>query len=695
MRLQRKKVQVEEKIQVEEKTPKPQEIRKETPTPSEEELYQEHSPDFKQPQPEPVQTPEQKLVKRPANEQAKSPVLGGTKPGILPELSRAVVKKLQKKPKLKAVDIFPKLPVVQPAARLDLAAMSKEKIVFQRSGKGNEHKFTWVVEVGGTKYVVKAGKGYLTMQDHLVNTDLFNRLQINGVHAPSSAKLTDDFRTALIGQLDSKNPADSVFLQVLAPGTNAQIAAIAPGVGVDQIFDSDMQTRMKTAREKIGPSKDSNSAILALKAELEKGLSDSEKFQIKKKDAALMSKLADSIQRPQAIKDLQQLVAQGLLTKPGTTFTLSCIDALTRQSPVEFANQLGASLDYLQKAALAMSKGVTSKAGAYALGGMAVVDLICGMNDRILGDKYNGGNFLFDRAKSELWCVDNAKDPKLALSSKDDVKWQEWVVGLMEMAQGVVEGITDKGQDIGEHIHWAIYTRTTEDPREISQKVALDDIAAGDSADGINEAVTDTLQILQAVVDDNTNGLPKAERDRLQARLDFVNARIKFAAQLKLDPQFSEIPSAKNPWVGKKVGRIIVGKIFGRSDEEKEAETWKNEARNPDIDSKALETLDNKISNYLADNPNADQRVLKALFAARSERLLKSLTEKAAALAALPQDNKAWGDTLDPSIIEGIKKITDLWVAKLLEVGDKEGAAALQNAVTEFANALPGAKTGQ
>jgi hypothetical protein len=64
-------------------------------------------------------------------------------------------------------------------------------------------------------------------------------------------------------------------------------------------------------------------------------------------------------------------------------------------------------------------------------------------------------------------------------------------------------------------------------------------------------------------------------------------------------------------------------------------------------------------------------------------------------LAALPQDNKAWGDTLDPSIIEGIKKITDLWVAKLLEVGDKEGAAALQNAVTEFANALPGAKTGQ
>ena len=63
MRLQRKKVQVEEE------TLEPQGIRKETPTPSEEELSQEHFPESKQPQP-----PEQKLVKRPPNEQAKSPL---------------------------------------------------------------------------------------------------------------------------------------------------------------------------------------------------------------------------------------------------------------------------------------------------------------------------------------------------------------------------------------------------------------------------------------------------------------------------------------------------------------------------------------------------------------------------------------------------------------------------------------------
>ena len=196
---------------------------------------------------------------------------------------------------------------------------------------------------------------------------------------------------------------------------------------------------------------------------------------------------------------------------------------------------------------------------------MSVGDLICGMNDRILGDKFNGGNFMFDPAKKEFWCVDNAKDPKLALSFKNEDSWKNWVVELMTLG----EGVTDRGQGIGEHIHWALYTRKTEDTRELSQNIVLDPAAAGATAAGIDEAVADTLRSLQALAKDDTNGLPKTERDKLRSRLAFVDRRMKFAALLKFDPQFSEVPSAKNPWVGKKVGRLLTSAVVGRSTKRK------------------------------------------------------------------------------------------------------------------------------
>jgi hypothetical protein len=337
-----------------------------------------------------------------------------------------------------------------------------------------------------------------------------------------------------------------------------------------------------------------------------------------------------------------------------------------------------------------MSEHAKSKAGAYSLGGMSVVDLICGMNDRILGDKFNGGNFMFDPAKKEFWCVDNAKDPKLALSFKNEDSWKNWVVELMTLG----EGVTDRGQGIGEHIHWALYTRKTEDTRELSQNIVLDPAAAGATAAGIDEAVADTLRSLQALAKDDTNGLPKTERDKLRSRLAFVDRRMKFAALLKFDPQFSEVPSAKNPWVGKKVGRLLTSAVVGRSDEEKTAEAWKTKARNSQTSDQDLDALDATISTYLTNHPDADQRVLKALFAARSERLLRSLNAKIAVLAVLPRDDKAWGD-LAPSVVTGIKAMTDQWVTKLRELDDKAAAVELQEAVTKFASLLPGATPAQ
>jgi hypothetical protein len=116
-------------------------------------------------------------------------------------------------------------------------------------------------------------------------------------------------------------------------------------------------------------------------------------------------------------------------------------------------------------------------------------------------------------------------------------------------------------------------------------------------------------------------------------------------------------------------------------------------AKQPDFN-QDLDALDATISTYLTNPPDADQRVLKALFAARSERLLRSLNAKIAILAVLPQDDKAWGD-LAPSVVTGIKAMTDQWVTKLRELDDKAAAVELQDAVTKFATLLPGATPAQ
>ena len=67
-----------------------------------------------------------------------------------------------------------------------------------------------------------------------------------------------------------------------------------------------------------------------------------------------------------------------------------------------------------------------TKEGASALGALGLTDILDGMDDRIIGDKFNGGNFLFDEPSNDLWGIDNAKDLKLGLSSPDDQDWKNW-----------------------------------------------------------------------------------------------------------------------------------------------------------------------------------------------------------------------------------------------------------------------------
>lgn len=618
------------------------------------------------------ETSQEETTKAPAQNLTKQKVPPIVPPKPSPEVVRQLLN-LKQKAKTTKVAQTP----VNTISGVDLVSLSKLPMTLQKVLKGNVGKLTSLVTIGGKKYVIKAGAGYSTMQDHITNTDILIRLHIPGVEAPFTSELSDTFRASLRADLKPGNPADKQLLDAL--GTYDQISTVAPGLGVDSIFDTDNRAQMKTVIEKISVTNTSDAAVAALKSELDKTLSTTAKLFIagqKAKGMDLVGDLADPMKRAAAIAGLMTILAA-----PKSQQILSYMDAVSKQPPAIVAAQLRAQVTTGESAEAQLVSRVKTKAGALALGGMGFADLVYGMNDRIIS-KFNGGNFLFDPATKELWGVDNAKEQTLGLSSQDDQAWKSWF--LLNMRH---EGATDQGEGIGEHIHWSIYTRKTLDSREFSQNVKLSASEEDDTSAGMDDAVTNTLKTFRDLVSDTSStALPKAERDRLKARVDFIDLRISFAKLLNFD-EFATIPTATNPWFGKKLGRIIVGKVAGRTNEQRDAETWKNQARDPATTDAALDTLDQTVSNYLAQHPTADQRVLKALFAVRSERFVRSLKANTAALKSLPTADKAWGH-LDPSVTAGVKAVADRWAAERTALDDKTGAAAITAAMTDYGNQL-------
>ena len=116
--------------------------------------------------------------------------------------------------------------------------------------------------------------------------------------------------------------------------------------------------------------------------------------------------------------------------------------ALGPQSPSQISEMAsGSTLDQIEtnpKNLAAFKKWANSEKGVSALGSMAFVDLLVGMNDRVIS-KWNGANFMFDSKKGSLSCIDNAKDSTLGLLNNDnqDAAWQNFVTNNLNDA---VEG---------------------------------------------------------------------------------------------------------------------------------------------------------------------------------------------------------------------------------------------------------------
>ncbi len=573
--------------------------------------------------------------------------------------------------------------VAQTAAKasspLDLTSLSEQPMTLQAVLKGNEDKLTSLVEIGTKTYVIKSGAGYTTIKDHITNTDIIRHLGISGFRAPVTVELNDDFRAALETKLGENNPAAKQLLEAL--GRYDQISEKAPGLTIQAIFDNEKRTLLKSAIKSIEGAKSADAAMASLKLELDKTLNDSAKGTLaleKKKGFDYAAELADPKKRTAAINHLMDV-----LKLPKSQQLLQLMADVSKQSPGAVVTGLRSQIANDENVQASLVARMKTKEGASALGALGLTDILDGMDDRIIGDKFNGGNFLFDEPSNDLWGIDNAKDLKLGLSSPDDQDWKTWFLQNLTH-EGFPDGGGDKGEGIGKHIHWAVYTRETNDKREFSQNVKLLVNEEDNTRAGMDDAVTNNMQTFRALVNDTSaTALPKATRDRLKARLDFVDARTNFVKLLNFD-EFTTIPTAQNPWLGTKIIRKVKAKVVGTTNEQQSAETWKNQARNPNTTDADLDTLDDTVTSYLGNNPNADQRVLKALFAVRSERFLRSLKANTAALKTLPTTNKAWGK-LDPAVTARVKAVADSWATARRSVDDKPGAAAINLAMTDYA----------
>jgi hypothetical protein len=265
------------------------------------------------------------------------------------------------------------------------------------------------------QYVVKASSPYI--DDHIINSHLFNLLSIPGVHAPSVVKLTPEFEGKLLLLSDKSGEVD---LFTALKGGNNQLAAKAPGYSIEDI-QGDFTYELKLLNGIVEENDAKNSLITLFesltKPQYVKQLewdSLQENF-VKAKNSKQRQKAIDAIKNVVISPTVQtRLSVMGRLNAGGV------------KGVQQRLTQVQSQLEDLATAREVLNSRMATKDGAYALGALCAVDLLCGMNDRILS-KWNGGNFMFDPETSNLWCIDNAKNADLGLSSGKETGPGGWV----------------------------------------------------------------------------------------------------------------------------------------------------------------------------------------------------------------------------------------------------------------------------
>ncbi len=292
-------------------------------------------------------------------------------------------------------------------------------MVVTKGLKGGDDKKVCLIDVNGTTMVLKGAFG--TPESHVANTAFIGKLGLRGVKAPVTRVLNDQEKAGLLPRLAQGSVDEQQLGRALQGGTG-QLSEQVSGVNLDKIFlNPDEKAAVKLAdavRENLAYADLDEAWKMGFEALLEEtpkgsGVRRSNEFDTwaKTKDPAVR-KAALAYMDEWAIKPGQAALA-GVLKE---------VDSKTARAGVKRAQE---AADAREQGKKNLANFAKSDAGVEAFAGVAAVDLLSGMHDRILS-AWNGGNFMFDEAGGSLCCIDNSKNDRTDIRQQDITAWAQF-----------------------------------------------------------------------------------------------------------------------------------------------------------------------------------------------------------------------------------------------------------------------------
>jgi hypothetical protein len=306
------------------------------------------------------------------------------------------------------------------------------------SGLGDS-PLTCTVKIRQKVFVLKARS--VDTVDNVINTKLLRALSIPDVEAPDIEVLPPGLCTPLAEKLQADAPN---LAQALRSAIPSQLSEKAPGATLESLAENaekwDLLAHLKP-KDMLDPAKVTRD--LATRIVKPKKLADApDSNDSKSWDAAIktLTQLGDTFKPKFGSKQHQQAIAELTRLKQPRRVRGEAGDYY------DFISQIGTDETSARGLLLAKQAGqqthsqlvlwLKSDAGIGAMAGLAVADLVFGMEDRII-PAWNGANFMF--GDGGLWAVDNAKftsklynDPvhgpqKIATTTLTDDSNDKWI----------------------------------------------------------------------------------------------------------------------------------------------------------------------------------------------------------------------------------------------------------------------------
>ncbi len=304
-------------------------------------------------------------------------------------------------------------------------------------------------------------------------------------------------------------------------------------------------------------------------------------------------------------------------------------------------------------AAQALANFAGSDEGIEAFAGVAAGDLIAGMNDRLLGSRYNGGNFTFDPAKNELSCVDNSKEPAMGLNATDPAGWKQFVTDCVG---------SKNPKTLSEMLFDRIYgTQDEQNPSIPGNYVRFDDQRKVEAQAKVRQVLED---IVDKVVFDDGFGQPA------KGRAEFLRARLMLERLFEIDATMATPPDLPEKiGTAEKMERMAVGLVASKKIREKTQEIKNNLRDGTYTDAQAKAALEKLQAQHKSLATDRRSKKIKFLIAATAFR--KDLESRATQLNDMRRAAPAgvWSAELVKVLEAKPKAVVEAWRAKLAKDG--------------------------